>query len=190
MFISATIAGWHGRLGTMLDYGLAGSPVPLSGPIGRIGETSNLWLSEQAMSAIELAPRLTISVRRGHGSPPQCEAAQHVVGECEPQQHGAGLVFAAHRKPREAHAARPGIGAFGLRALLVELFAGLAGHAPAPIRYARFVVAPRRKGIGAMLAVHRRAPQFDAVLMGPFDVVVLGKTPIHQVIRRPRRGGC
>src|SRR3954453_12556065 len=104
----------------------------LADPIGSISEMKQSVVEQAAMSAMELAPRLTISVRRGHGSPPQCEAAQHVVGECEPQQHGAGLVFAAHRKPREAHAARPGIGAFGLRALLVELFAGLAGHAPAP----------------------------------------------------------
>ena len=29
-----------------------------------------------------------------------------------------------------------------------------------------------------MLAVHRRAPQFDAVLMRPFDVVVLGEAAI------------
>src|SRR5439155_23025202 len=39
--------------------------------------------------------------------------------------------------------------------------------------------AARRKGIAAMLVVHRRAPQFDAVLMGPFDVVVLGEAAIH-----------
>ena len=115
------------------------------------GETKQSMVEQAAISVIELVPRLTISVCRGHGSPPQCEAAQHVVGECEPQQHGAGLVCAAHIKPSEAHAARPGIGAFGLRALLVELFAGLARHAPTPVRHPRFVVAPRRKGIGAML---------------------------------------
>src|SRR5947209_14512946 len=105
-------------------------------------ETKQSMVEQAAMSAIKLAPRLTISVCRGHGSPPQCEAAQHVVGEREPQQHGAGLVFAAHIKPSEAHATRPGIGAFGLPALLVELFAGLARHAPAPVRHPRFVVAP------------------------------------------------
>src|SRR3954463_1753486 len=104
-----------------------------SDPIGPISETKQSMVEQAAMSAIELAPRSSISVCRGQGRPPQGEAAQHVVGECEPQQHGAGLVFAAHIKPSEAHAARPGIGAFGLRALPVELFASLACHAPVPI---------------------------------------------------------
>src|SRR5438477_9127908 len=121
MFTPANMAGWHGRLGTMLHYGLAGSPTHWS---DRVGETKQSIVEQAAISVIELVPRLTISVCRGHGSPPQCEAAQHVVGECEPQQDGAGLVCAAHIKPSEAHAARPGIGAFGLRALLVERLPG------------------------------------------------------------------
>src|SRR5258708_5641129 len=52
-----------------------------------------------------------------------------------------------------------------------------------------FVVAPRRIWIAAMLAVHRRAPQVDAVLIRPFSVVLLCEAAIDQVIRRPRPGG-
>ena len=86
MFTPANMAGWHGRLGTMLHCGLADSPVPLvrshwCDPIGPISETKQSMAEQAAMSVIELAPWLPISVCRGHGSPPQCEAAQHVVGE-------------------------------------------------------------------------------------------------------------
>src|SRR5438874_9584207 len=105
MFTPANMAGWHGRLGTMLHYGLAGSPTHWS---DRVGETKQSMVEQAAISVIELLPRLTISVCRGHGSPPQCEAAQHVVGEREPQ-HGAGLICAAHRQPGEPDTARPGI---------------------------------------------------------------------------------
>src|SRR5436309_6221449 len=134
------------------------------------------------ISVIDPACLDAISSGSGHGGPSQRESAQHVVGEREPQQHGAGLVFAAHEQSGEAHAARPGVGALGLRALLIERFPWLAGHAPALVRHPRFVVRPRCVRIGAMLALRRRAPQFDAALMGPFDVFVLGKPPIDQVI--------
>src|SRR5260370_37569596 len=128
----------------------------------------SLWLIEgravikpAETSVIELMSLQTISgcrSRGSRGSPPQREGPQHVVSQPEPQQHGAGLVFAAHRQPREPHAGRPGIGAFGLGALLVERFARLAGHEPAPLCHTPLVSAPRRLRTAAMLALRRRAP--------------------------------
>ncbi len=172
----------HRRM--VLDDGLAGAPVSSVTPVDNGGQ----MVERVGISVIELASRSTSSGCRGHDGAPQGKGTQHIVGEREPQQHGASLGCAAHRQPGEPHAARPGIGAFGLRALLVERFAGFARHALAPVRHPWFVVAPRRVGIGAVLAVRRWAPQFDAALMRPFDILVLGKAAIDQVIRRRRPG--
>src|SRR5712691_1344673 len=59
------------------------------------------------ISLIDPRGRPTTSDRCCHGRLPQCESAQHVVGEREPQQHGAGFLLAPHVKLSEPHAARP-----------------------------------------------------------------------------------
>ena len=84
------------------------------------GETRS---QEAESSVIDIASLEAVSAGSNCGGPPQRQSTQHVVGEREPQQHGAGLRFAAHQQPGEPHAARPGIGALGLRAFLVEGFA-------------------------------------------------------------------
>src|SRR5260370_1162982 len=169
MFSRPVMAAGRRDLGMVLDHGLA--------PGGRSGRSLRLIEGRAVVERagtlfIELMSLQTISGCRNHrnrgsdGSPPQREGPQHVVSQREPQQHGAGLVFAAHRQPREPHAARPGIGAFGLGALLVERFARLAGHAPAPVRHPRLVVAPRRVMIAAMLSLPGLAPLCPARLVG------------------------
>src|SRR5580704_12846402 len=185
MFTLVGTVAWCRHFRTELTDG----SLPCQYPLGLAVIKRRAVVERPGISLIELASLRTISGCRWHGAPPQRKSPQHVVGKREPQQHGAGLVFAAHQQPAEPHAARPGMGAFGGCALFVEGFAGLAGHALAPVRHPGLVVGPRRVGIGAMFAVHRRAPQSDAVGVGPFDVVVLGEPAIDQEIRRPPGGG-
>src|SRR5205823_949893 len=143
------------------------------------------------ISVIDPACLDAISSGSGHGGPSQRESAQHVVGEREPQQHGAGLVFAAHEQSGEAHAARPGVGALGLRALLIERFPWLAGHAPAPVRHPRFVGRPKpaigqfhrpRLGIGGRGA--RLLLSADLGLVGLLATRPLGLELTHPIERR------
>src|SRR5277367_2619965 len=63
------------------------------------------------VSFIEWISLFTTSGGRSRSCSPQCEGAQHIVGEREPQQDGAGLLLASHQQPGKSHPARPGIGA-------------------------------------------------------------------------------
>src|ERR1700736_3941704 len=95
---------------------------------------------------------------RGTGDevPLESKRAQHVVGEGEPEEHGTGLVFAAHGQLAQTHASRVGVEALRFGALPIHHLAGLARHAFAPIRHARAIVLARRVRIGAVLALRRR----------------------------------
>jgi hypothetical protein len=67
------------------------------------------------------------------GRLPRGEAAQHVVGQCEPLQDGASLGLATHRELAQPHPACPGIDALVLGAPTVHLLANFARHALTPV---------------------------------------------------------
>lgn len=105
-------------------------------PIATLMRRGRPAIERATISFIVLISRLTISGCYSHGCPSPRERPEHVVGERKRQQHGAGLVLAAHRQPAEPHAARPGIGAFGLRAFACRGFCRVrspcAGASPPP----------------------------------------------------------
>ena len=133
------MAAWHRHRRRVFANGLTTGPVSSAIAVNK-GRTV---VERAGAPFFELIPRPTSQVAVATAARRNVKARSMFVGEREPQQHGAGLVFAAHQQPGQSHAARPGIGAFGLRALFVERLAHLAGHALAPIRHPRFVVAPR-----------------------------------------------
>src|SRR5690349_16202862 len=76
--------GGAGASGRMLDYAWLARRSPVRSHVqshwsDRRDEST--VIEQAAICTIGLAPRLTISVCRGQRSPPQCEGAQHVVGE-------------------------------------------------------------------------------------------------------------
>src|SRR5882724_255415 len=101
MFGPGTMIIGRVGLGTGPENGSASVRATSATPASLMGDG---WLRREVFIVLARS-RNTTSGGGGHGGPPQREGAQHVMGEREPQQHGAGLVFAAHGQSREPHAA-------------------------------------------------------------------------------------
>src|SRR5580658_1008398 len=110
--------------------------------------------------------------------------AEQIVSQREPPQDGERFVQAADSEVPQVPLPQSCVDAFVLGAALVEGLAGFARHAFAPLSHAWAVILACHKGIGAMLRVRRWAQQFDALGVGPFDVIVLGKAAIGKVALR------
>src|SRR6516164_10269570 len=109
-------------------------------------------------------------------------ALQDVVSRRVPSEDDGGLGATAHSELCEAPLPEPRIDAFVDRALAIGCLTGLALHPLAPRFHAGSIILARREGVGIVLIGDRRAMDRDAGAMRPFDVVILAKAAIGQML--------